>query len=417
MAHYFIDMFVCGECKIAAAVCQCLCSVNLCEQCKNAHRGKCVAGRSQCYISLPTSFHQAPQANILHGATLFADLRKEVIDFQEKAEKQIKIIQDQLQQVVHVLRVTIEHYEAQSEYFPAEILNAMQYLVSETCQTYVTTVSSTLSGVKETIDFNFGPLDPFLFSIRKKSLRRFDCQQGRWVDKSLTLFPDSEAVEEIGAWDVMLLSERKLLHTGGGTLKDQATRIAQLIDVASGEVESVPDMLVARKDHTGLEVDGRVLIFGGKNRQGKLKKAEAFDLREKRWTDLGEMNKGRFHLTPVRHNSRILLAGGCDYSIEYYDLDDQQFHLLPIRLQKESATLTLFQSAARDSQVLSLNQQGWQLWSTDADCWSQWSEGFLHLTFYMAPKRIGSLFYVMDFEKVIERSLDMRRCREVPFEG
>ena len=410
-------MFVCGECRVAAAVCRCLCSVNLCKQCESAHRGKCRAGSRYC-VPLPASFDQTPEFqldNTLHGAQLLASLRTLVSAFQLRSQRLVDSILQQQVDIVAAMQATIDHYEAESEYFPTTILNDLQNSVSQACQTYISTVASTLLDLKEAIDFTFGPIDFQLFYIKSKSLRRFDCELGRWVERSLSLFPASEAVVTMGAWDVVLLNERKILHTGGGGINVPIQNKAQLIDVASGEVERVQDMIVARKDHTGLEVDGKVFIFGGKDAQGKIKRAEVFDLRERQWAELGKMKKGRFRLNPILHNSRILLAGGCDYSIEYFDLNDLQFHLLPVSLKKESATLTLPQSTATDSQLLSLNQQGWQLWSEDADSVSQWTDKSLSLTFYMAPKCFGSLFYVMDFDKVSEMSLDMKKSpREIP---
>lgn len=420
-------MFVCDACHAAPSFCRCICGAHCCDQCKDRHKEICQAKDVQIYVQLdlPPSFDQEnPKFHMdcdLEGTDILAVVVEQVVSFQQRSKALVDFIQKQQEAVVVALSAIITHYQYQPQYLETTILDDFQFSLSQTLETYASTIQTTLSGIKEALDFTYGPLDSTLFYIKNikdsqnSLLTRFQCQFARWDRRSLLLHSEIPVVTK-GAWDVLLLGERKLLHTGGGGIGVQLQATAQLIDVVTGNVERVQDMRVARKEHSGIEVDGKVYVFGGKNSEGKLKKAEKYDVQQREWSNLpDDMIVGRFKFNPVRHNRYIFLAGGCDRSIEFLDLDSLKFRLLSFKLKKESPTITLLlPSDASGVELISFNQQGWQFWGLNPDKMEEGNERSLSFAFYMEPIRIGPLFYVMDFDKVKEISWETNAQSKEP---
>ena len=407
-------MFVCDCCHAAPSSWRCICSAHSCDQCKEEHKNSCKAEGAQVYVQLdlPPSFDQDNPAFHMDcefgGTDILAAVAEQVGCFQKRSERLVDFIQKQQVAVVEALSAIISHYQYQSQYLETTVLDDFYFSIAQTLETYASTIKATFSGIKEVLDFAYGPLDSTLFYIKniKNSqnsvLTRFQCQFARWDGRNLLLNSETPVVTK-GAWDVLLPGQRKLLHTGGGWFGVQLQATAQLIDVVTGNVETVQNMHVPRKEHSGIRVDETVYVFGGKNSEGKLKKAEKYDVQQREWSNLPDMMMGRFKFNPVLYSNKIFLAGGCDRSIECLDLESLEFTLLPFTLNKDSPTITLLlPSDTSEVELVSFNQQGWQFWGFNPDAVKECGGRSLSFAFYMEPIRIGPLFYVMDFDKVKE---------------
>ena len=74
-----------------------------------------------------------------------------------------------------------------------------------------------------------------------------------------------------------------------------------------------------------------VYIFGGvNNSSGNLNKAERMKIGEWRWSNLPNMKEARYYFGVYVSENRIyLIGGGNNTSIEYYDVQLNNFNLLP----------------------------------------------------------------------------------------
>jgi hypothetical protein len=74
-----------------------------------------------------------------------------------------------------------------------------------------------------------------------------------------------------------------------------------------------------------------VYIFGGYNQNsGYLNKAERMKIGEWRWSNLPNMKEARWDFGVYVSDNRIyLIGGGQNTSIEYYDIETNNFYLLP----------------------------------------------------------------------------------------
>ena len=88
---------------------------------------------------------------------------------------------------------------------------------------------------------------------------------------------------------------------------------AQLIDISTGIIEELPDMLEARQAHGMSKVRDYVYCCGGYNGDDVLTSCERFSLANKSWAkDVPELKAPRLAMTMLVINySWVYLFGGC----------------------------------------------------------------------------------------------------------
>jgi N-acetylneuraminic acid mutarotase len=128
--------------------------------------------------------------------------------------------------------------------------------------------------------------------------------------------------EERAAHTATLLSDGKVLVTGGGTAGGgqfpaefgEGSTGAEVYDPATGQFTSTGSMAVGRVAHTAtLLANGKVLIVGGWVSSDPTATAELYDPAAKTFIATGSMASARAgHTATLLHDGRVLIAGGVD---------------------------------------------------------------------------------------------------------
>jgi hypothetical protein len=110
-----------------------------------------------------------------------------------------------------------------------------------------------------------------------------------------------------------LLTNGKLLISGGWTGRYNLRRSAELYDPATGVFSATGDMVIERAGNTAaLLSDGRVLVAGGEDRgENALASAEIYDPATGKFTRTGDMTEPRGQATATAlRNGKVLIVGG-----------------------------------------------------------------------------------------------------------
>lgn len=166
---------------------------------------------------------------------------------------------------------------------------------------------------------------------------------GNVIHDSLEVFdPKSGEFEEFGR-----LSERRKLHTatliskagilfaGGEVSEDRVIDTTEFFSFSNGKSEKLDSrMLAPRYKHEAIALnDGRVLIFGGsdaRDSRGRLKTAEVFDLKTRKFRKVGDLNFPRFKIggsSAVLADGRVLVAGSAEKA-EIYNPKTEKFSIV-----------------------------------------------------------------------------------------
>lgn len=114
------------------------------------------------------------------------------------------------------------------------------------------------------------------------------------------------------------LKDGKILFAGGEISSGSVTDNAEIFEPDNNTFEKIPAKMnaVRYKHDAVLLADGNVLVFGGsdaRDRGGKLKSAEIFDVEKQTFTPTKDMNFARFKISQTSTllpNGKILIAGG-----------------------------------------------------------------------------------------------------------
>jgi Galactose oxidase, central domain len=113
-----------------------------------------------------------------------------------------------------------------------------------------------------------------------------------------------------------LLTNGKVLVTGGVDANGLVLATAELFDPASGNFVSTGSLGTMRTGHTAtLLNNGKVLVTGGTDRSGVWATAELFDPATGSLASTGSMATGRTgHTATLLNNGKVLVAGGAEVS-------------------------------------------------------------------------------------------------------
>ena len=142
---------------------------------------------------------------------------------------------------------------------------------------------------------------------------------------------------QFGAW---VSIPNRVLYCGGVSMGGRYVAASYLIQIASLQVQKLPDMYTARAGGGLVYYQGKVFVFGGDNdsRQGRsygdLQACEKYSLQAKNWAHLPNMSSPRRSFTPFRHKEKIYIAGGggADNHLEIFDIKAEQFTVSPYEI-------------------------------------------------------------------------------------
>lgn len=140
------------------------------------------------------------------------------------------------------------------------------------------------------------------------------------------------------------LPSGQIFYTGGKENSTTYTSETFLIQIPSLEFTRLPDMRVTRMLPGVIYYKDSVYVFGGCNSNGNLKKCERYDLVEKCWVDLPDMQCMRSAFTITIVNDKFYIIGD-SRNIEIFEPTSSTFSLSPISmLESSSFTTTIFLS-------------------------------------------------------------------------
>lgn len=139
----------------------------------------------------------------------------------------------------------------------------------------------------------------------------------------------------------VVLPSGNMMSCGG---RREHSRRAVRINVASGEVIFLADMLTSRGNPGIAYVDNMLFVFGGfDDREQELKSGEKYDVRSNKWCLLrSQMMNSRFQFSPFPHLRTIFIAGGWHTTaVEAFDIPTETFTTLPVVLPEPFAATCL----------------------------------------------------------------------------
>ena len=358
-------MFVCEKCRWLPATCSCLCGYRYCDT-------KC---RQTCgCASISSDFHpdKIPtfDTNSQETQNKFINSKQDLIDELRQSQEILKkhtnsfesFLTQQTVEICSAISSITDYYSTQQlpTTWQTSLFSTFQSNLSCAIHQYDRSILSVISRVNSVLNFAFGPLENQLVAIKEDEIRIFDCQIESWQSHfSRVKLEKYKEIPEYGVWDVVLESERLVMRTGGGVRSVESSKVTVCVDVTTGKVTRVMDMLRSRKDHTGIYIHSKVYLFGGKDADQKLKQAEYYDPTCDQWMPLPDMCKPRFKFNPVCHRQNIILAGGCDPSIESFDIERQTYRLLKVSLNWTSPSITV---KLYGEVMVTVTHQGWVKW-------------------------------------------------------
>lgn len=327
---------------------------------------------------------------------LTCELREEMQDFRKVNEEYLNFAKTVTQQVTEVLANTVSCLERNEvPVWNYSVLADVQEAFMDVTNPYKAAMESAFARMQSVLEkipsLQFQSSAVSLYYIQDHMLSHFDCVKRAW-SRSIEL---QSSIVTLGAWDLVLNStEPEIFHTGGA-IPEGPINTVQVINGIRGTVEARETMMYARKDHCGVQVEGQVYVFGGRDSSGKLDLAERYDLQTGQWTELPRMQRKRFKFSPVHFQYLIILAGGCDRSIEYLHLGSLEYYLLPLEFPRDSPCLTVLLPS---TDLLTLTAQGCYQWSLAA--FSAFQPFIFNLGFYTAPVLHADHIFLLDYQKV-----------------
>ncbi|XP_055013025.1 kelch-like protein 7 isoform X2 [Boleophthalmus pectinirostris] len=125
------------------------------------------------------------------------------------------------------------------------------------------------------------------------------------------------------------------IYTSGGVIGQSTVTVFECFDTKTRLWHVKPKMLVARRDHGSVEVNGLIYVCGGTHSTSVssriLNNCEVFDPNIEQWSKICGMKDARKNHGLVVVNNRIYAIGGQGAtgglkSVEYYDTDRNQWH-------------------------------------------------------------------------------------------
>jgi N-acetylneuraminic acid mutarotase len=127
-----------------------------------------------------------------------------------------------------------------------------------------------------------------------------------------------------------LLSNGKVLATGGHISASGSTATCELYDPAVATWTATGPMATPRGNHTAtLLLDGKVLVVGGFNRNtgSAVFTAELYDPATGMWTATGSLAVARnFHTATLLLDGRVLVAGGAPDNLQFTSLSSAEVY-------------------------------------------------------------------------------------------
>ncbi|KAI9582432.1 hypothetical protein GQX74_009819 [Glossina fuscipes] len=118
-------------------------------------------------------------------------------------------------------------------------------------------------------------------------IERFDPREGKWYELPMVELPNS-----CGFFDVVACGGHYLYRIGGFS-DEQETSLFSVnrFNLRNYIWEDVAPMNFCRREHSAVEIDGDIYVFGGSNERGSISSVECYNTRFDKWSAVDPIQK------------------------------------------------------------------------------------------------------------------------------
>lgn len=118
-------------------------------------------------------------------------------------------------------------------------------------------------------------------------IERFDPREGKWYELPMVELPNS-----CGFFDVVACGGYYLYRIGGFSDEHEASLFSvNRFNLRNNVWEDVAPMNFCRREHSAVEIDGDIYVFGGSNERGSISSVECYNTRFDKWSVIDPIQK------------------------------------------------------------------------------------------------------------------------------
>uniref|UniRef100_A0A1A9ZE23 Kelch-like protein diablo n=1 Tax=Glossina pallidipes TaxID=7398 RepID=A0A1A9ZE23_GLOPL len=117
-------------------------------------------------------------------------------------------------------------------------------------------------------------------------IERFDPREGKWYELPMVELPNP-----CGFFDVVACGGYYLYRIGGFSDEQESLFSVNRFNLRNNVWEKVAPMNFCRREHSAVEIDGDIYVFGGSNERGSISSVECYNTRFDKWSAIDPIQK------------------------------------------------------------------------------------------------------------------------------